>query len=150
MSITISFGSTSSEKRELDKDVSYSVSLNGTLRNETGVVDPSILVEANASTLAACNYMSIPAFHRYYFITEIKSISDKLCEVSGHCDVLSTYKTGIRSNRAIIARSAQEGNWNLYLTDPMMKITNKSSIITKTGFKQFPKDQFSLMLITMG
>ena len=148
--MNISFGVTSSEKRQLDKSVSYALSLSGTLRNETNVVNPTILVEANVSTLAGCNYMSIPAFHRQYFITDIRSISDDLCEVSGHCDVLSTYKSGIRSNMAVISRSAQEGNWNLFLNDPMMKVTNKSNVITKTGFKSFPKNQFSLMIITLG
>lgn len=148
--MNISFGVTTSEKRQLDKTVSYSVNLSGTLRNETNVVNPTILVEANVSTLAACNYMSIPVFGRFYFITDIRSISDKLCEVSGHCDVLSTYKAGIRANNAIVGRSATKGNWNLYLNDPMLKVTNKSNIITKTGWTAFPKDQFSLMLITMG
>ena len=150
MAISISFGSTTSEKRQLDKTVSYSVNLTGTLRNETGVVNPTILVEANVSTLAACNYMHIPSFGRYYFITEIRSITDDLCEVSGHCDVLSTYKTGIRTNSAIISRSSQQGNWNLYLNDPMLKVNSKSEIITKTGWSSFPKNQFSLMMITMG
>ena len=150
MSFSVSFGSTSSEKRELDKTVSYSITLTGTLRNTSSVVDPVIIIDRSASALALCNYMSIPTFGRYYFITDVIALSDNLCEVHGHCDVLSTYKTGIRSNRAIIGRSAQEGNWNLFLTDPMMKITNKSSIITKTGFKSFPKDQFSLMIVTMG
>lgn len=150
MSISISFGSTTSEKRQLDKTVSYSVNLTGTLRNETGVVNPTIIIEANVSTLAACNYMYIPSFGRYYFITEIRSITDDLCEVSGHCDVLSTYKTGIRTNSAIISRSAQQGNWNLYLKDPMLKVNSKSEIITKTGWASFPKNQFSLMMITMG
>ena len=150
MSFSVSFGSTSSEKRELDKTVSYSITLTGTLRNTSSVVDPVIIIDRSASALALCNYMSIPTFGRYYFITDVIALSDNLCEVHGHCDVLSTYKTGIRSNRAIIGRSAQEGNWNLFLTDPMLKITNKSSIITKTGFKSFPKDQFSLMIVTMG
>lgn len=148
--MNISFGVTTSEKRQLDKIVTYSVSLSGTLRNETSVVNPTILVEANVSTLAGCNYMSIPAFHRQYFITDVRSISNKLCEVSGHCDVLSTYATGIRTNSAIVGRSSQEGNWNLFLNDPMLKVTSKSFINGVTGWKAFPKDQFSLMLITMG
>ena len=150
MAFSVSFGVTTSEKRQLDKAVSYAVSLSGNLRNETNVVNPTILVEANVSTLAGCNYMSIPAFHRVYFITDVRSISDSLCEVSGHCDVLSTYKDGIRSNNAIVGRSATRGNWNLYLNDPMLKVTNKSIILNKTGWTAFPKDQFSLMLITMG
>jgi hypothetical protein len=149
--MNISFGSTTSEKRQLDKDVSYSVSLSGTLRNETNVVNPTILVEANVSTLAGCNYMSIPAFHRQYFITDIRAISDDLCEVSGHCDVLSSFKSGIRSNTAVVARSAQSGNWNLFLNDPMTKVTNKTNVITlSSGFDSFPKNQFSIMLITLG
>lgn len=148
--MNISLGVTTSEKRQLDKSVSYNWSGSGTLRNETNVVNPTILVEADVSTIAACNYMNIPAFHRQYFITDIRSISNGLCEVSGHCDVLSTYKSGIRTNTAVISRSAQEGNWNLFLNDPMLKVTNKSNIITKTGFKSFPKDQFSLMIITLG
>lgn len=150
MSFSVSFGVTTSEKRQLDKSVSYAVSLSGNLRNETNVVNPTILVEANVSTLAGCNYMSIPSFNRVYFITDIRSISNGLCEVSGHCDVLSTYKDGIRSNNAIVGRSATKGNWNLYLNDPMLKVTNKSKIMNKTGWTAFPKDNFSLMLITMG
>ena len=150
MAFNISFGTTSSEKRQLDKSVSYSTTVSGVLRNQTGVVNPTILVDANISSIAGCNYMSIPTFGRLYFITEIISISDDLCQVSGHCDVLSTYKTGIRGNSAVVSRSATQGNWNLYLTDPMLKVTNKSLIQNRTGWVGFPKNQFSLMLITMG
>lgn len=150
MAFNISFGTTTSEKRQLDKTVSYTTTVTGVLRNQTGVVNPTILIDADVSTIAGCNYMSIPSFGRLYFITEIVSISDDLCQVSGHCDVLSTYKAGIRVNSAIIGRSAQQGNWNLYLNDPMLKVNSKSEIITKKGWSSFPKDQFSLMLITMG
>ena len=146
----ISFGVTSSEKRQLDKSVSYAVSVSGTLRNETNVVNPTILVQANISTLAGCNYMSIPAFHRQYFITDIRAITDKLCEVSGHCDVLSTYKDGIRSNTAIVGRSATQGNWNLLMNDTQIKLNNKKQIIVRKGFASFPKNQFSMILITTG
>lgn len=146
----ISFGVTSSEKRQLDKSVSYAVSVSGTLRNETNVVNPTILVQANISTLAGCNYMSIPAFHRQYFITDIRAITDKLCEVSGHCDVLSTYKDGIRANTAIVGRSATQGNWNLLMNDTQIKLNNKKQIIVRKGFNSFPKNQFSMILITTG
>lgn len=146
----ISFGVTSSEKRQLDKSVSYAVSVSGTLRNETNVVNPTILVQANISTLAGCNYMTIPAFHRQYFITDIRAITDKLCEVSGHCDVLSTYKDGIRANTAIVGRSATQGNWNLLMNDTQIKLNNKKQIIVRKGFSSFPKNQFSMILITTG
>ena len=150
MSITVNIGVTSSEKRALDKSVSTTKSVSGTLHNQSNIVNPSILCKCNAESIATCNYMTIPDFGRKYFITDITAVSNDLCIVSGHCDVLSTYKSGIRSNIAVISRSATEGNWNLFLNDPMMKVTNKSNIITKTCFKSFPKNKFSLMIITLG
>lgn len=126
MAFTVTFGTTNSEKRALNKSVSTVVSVTGTLRNESSVINPSILVQASAGTLAGCNYMEIGAFGRKYFITDIVAVSDKLSMVSGHCDVLSTYASQIRQNQAILSRSAN--NWNLYLNDGSFKVTNKTQV----------------------
>lgn len=150
MAITVNIGVTSSEKRALDKSVSTTKSVTGTLHNQSNIVNPSILCKCNAESIATCNYMTIPDFGRKYFITDITAVSNDLCIVSGHCDVLSTYKAGIRANTATVARSATEGNWNLLLNDPMMKVNNKKKTKVKTGFKAFPKNKFSIMLITAG
>lgn len=148
--MNISFGHNSSEKNKIGKNISTTVPLSGYLRNETNVVNPTIRVEASIETLAGCNYMEIPAFNRKYFITDIRSINNKICEVSGHCDVLETYGTEIKTNKAIVGRTATQGNWNLFLNDPMQKVTNKTSVSVLPFPKSFPKDQFSLMLIVLG
>ena len=150
MSFSVTIGRTTSEKRALDKSVSTVKTCTGVLQNESNVVNPSILCKCSASSIATANYMTISDFGRKYFITDITAVSNDLCVVSGHCDVLSTYASGIRSNTATIARSATEGNWNLLLNDPMIKVNNKKITKVKTGFKGFPKNQFSIMLITMG
>ena len=150
MSFSVTIGKTTSEKRALDKSVSTVKTCTGVLQNESNVVNPSILCKCSASSIATANYMTISDFGRKYFITDITAVSNDLCVVSGHCDVLSTYASGIRSNTATIARSATEGNWNLLLNDPMIKVNNKKITKVKTGFKGFPKNQFSIMLITMG
>ena len=150
MSFSVTIGQTSSEKRALDKSVSTVKTCTGVLQNESNVVNPSILCKCSASSIATANYMTISDFGRSYFITDITAVSNDLCLVSGHCDVLSTYKSGIRANTATIARSATEGNWNLLLNDPMIKVNNKKITKVKTGFNGFPKNQFSIMLITMG
>lgn len=126
MAFTVTFGTTNSEKRALNKSVSTVVSVTGTLRNESSVINPSILVQASAGTLAGCNYMEIGAFGRKYFITDIVAVSDKLSMVSGHCDVLSTYASQIRQNQAILSRASN--NWNLYLNDGSFKVTNKTQV----------------------
>lgn len=151
MAITVNIGVTSSEKRALTKSFSTTKSVSGALHNQSNIVNPSVLCKCNAESVARCNYMTIPDFGRKYFITDITAVSNDLCIVSGHCDVLSTYASQIRSNTAVVARSATDGNWNLYLTDPMMKVNNQTTTIIKnSGFKSFPKDKFSIMLITMG
>lgn len=150
MSFSVTIGRTSSEKRALDKSVSTVKTCTGVLQNESNVVNPSILCKCSASSIATANYMTISDFGRKYFITDITAVSNDLCLVSGHCDVLSTYASGIRSNTATVARSATEGNWNLLLNDPMIKVNNKKITKVKTGFKGFSKNQFSIMLITMG
>ena len=150
MSFSVSIGTCSSEKRALDKSFSAVTTVSGTLRNESNVVNPSILIEVGVGTIATCNYMEIPTFGRKYYITDMTSMGDNLTLVSGHCDVLATYKDGIRSNTAVISRSATEGNWNLFLNDNMTKINNRKKIIVRKGFTAFPKNQFTMILVTTG
>ena len=150
MSFSVSIGTCASEKRALDKSFSAVTTVTGTLRNESNVVNPSILVEVGVGTIATCNYMEIPTFGRKYYITDMTSMGDNLTLVSGHCDVLSTYATGIRQNTAIVARSATQGNWNLLMTDNQIKLNNRKKVIVRKGFTAFPKNQFSMVLITLG
>lgn len=147
MAITVNLGVTSSEKRQLDKSVSSVASCSGSLRNESNVVNPSILVEANAESISRCNYMTISDFGRKYFITDIQAVTNKLSIVTGHCDVLSTYADEIRKNQAILGRS--QSNWNLYLDDGAFKVTNKTQVITKKFSGKFSNTS-SLILVTVG
>lgn len=150
MAFSVSIGTCASEKRALDKSFSAVTTATGTLRNESNVVNPSILVEVGVGTIATCNYMEIPTFGRKYYITDMTSMGDNLTLVSGHCDVLSTYASGIRQNTAIVARSATQGNWNLLMTDNQIKLNNRKKVIVRKGFTAFPKNQFSMVLITLG
>ena len=150
MSFSVSIGTCASEKRALDKSFSAVTTATCTLRNESNLVNPSILVEVGVGTIATCNYMEIPTFGRKYYITDMTSMGDNLTLVSGHCDVLSTYATGIRQNTAIVARSATQGNWNLLMTDNQIKLNNRKKVIVRKGFTAFPKNQFSMILITLG
>ena len=131
-SVTVNIGVTSADKRALTKNFSSTVSLTGALKNETNVVNPSILCKCSAATIARCNYMTIPAFGRKYFITDITAVSDDLCMVSGHCDVLSTYASEIKANQALVGRS--QSNWNVYLNDPRVKTSNRM----QTQLYKFP------------
>lgn len=129
-----------SEKNRLDKNVTDIVTLSGTLRESTSVVDPKIVIEGDLSSFVNCNYMTIPVFNRSYFVNNITSINNNLFEISAHVDVLSTYKSQIRQNSAIIAR--QEKKWNLYLNDGVFKTYQNPHIVTKAFPSGFTEQHF--------
>lgn len=127
-----------SEKNKLDKDLATISTISGTLKNETSIVDPVILIEADLTTLVSCNYITIPVFARSYFITNIRSIRKNLVEVSAHVDVLSSFASQIRNNVAIVHR--QENRWNLYLNDGAFKVYQNPMVLTRefpSGFSTF-------------
>lgn len=118
-----------SDDRRVNKDITDVATLTGALREESSIINPVILIEGDASTIAGCNYMTVPEFGRKYFINDIVSIRDNLVQVSGHVDVLTTYANEILSNDGIIRR--QENDWNLYLDDGSFKIYNNPIILTR-------------------
>lgn len=127
-----------SEKNKLDKDLTTISTISGTLKNDTSIVDPIILIEVDLTNLINCNYMTIPAFGRSYFVTNIRSIRRNLVEVSAHVDVLSSFASQIRNNVAIVRR--QENRWNLYLNDGVFKVYQNPMVLTRkfpTGFSTF-------------
>lgn len=138
MSFEIKLQTNSSEKNRLDKTLTDVLTLTGTLRNESSILNPTIRIEGDVSQVINCNYMTIPTFGRSYFITDITSIRNNIFEVSGHVDVLTTYKEGIRTNVGIIHR--QENVYNLYLDDGVLKVYNNPQIVTKefpSGFSDY-------------
>lgn len=132
----------SSEKNKMDKTLTEITTMSGTLRNETSIIDPVIIVEGDLSDFTCCNYMSIETFGRSYFVNNIRSIRDDLFEVSGHVDVLSTYKNAIRSNQAIIRK--QQNTWNLYLNDGSLRVYQNPDVIVKSFPSGFTKQEFVL------
>lgn len=121
MSFAIELMNNQEELNKITKSPALVMTLIGTLREETDMVDPQITVEYSG-TLHNVNYMHIGTFHRYYFITKIESIRTGLWRIYAHCDVLKTYAEGILGTPAVISRNEKE--YNLYLDDSMFKVQN--------------------------
>ena len=137
--MTIKFYRNSSDTIVVSKNIQETATLTGTLRNRCSVTDPVFAVES--SDFPTVNYMYVPEFNRYYYITSIESINNGLWSISGHVDVLMSYSNQIRTQKAVIAR--QQYNYNLYLDDDRMLVTCKRKFSTKafpnkpqTGGKQ--------------
>lgn len=142
MSFSVVLQTNSSENEKLTKTLSNITTCTGVLKNESSIIDPVILIEGDIAALTGCNYMTIAAFGRMYFVTDIISIKNNLIEISGHVDVLSSYAAQIRSNRAIVRK--QQNAWNLYLNDGTFKVYQNPLVITKTFPSGFTDTEFVL------
>jgi len=142
MSFSISLMINNSPKEQLDKNTSVIQTVSGTLKEETSIIDPIIKIQGDISSFNNCNYMYIPEFNRFYFVNDLRSITYNIFEVSGHVDVLSTYKAQIRSNNAIVRR--QENSWNLYLNDGSFKVYQNPNVLTRAFPSGFTRQEFVL------
>lgn len=102
-----------SDNNVVNKQLTPVITLTGALRNESEVVDPTILMEIDDPN--KFNYLYIPAFKRYYYVTDRNSVRNGLVEVSAHCDVLMTYKAQFLNLPAVINRNTHD--YNVYLPD---------------------------------
>lgn len=138
---------TNSENNQLDKSLTLVYNLTGTLRNESNIVRPIILIEADS--LGNSNYAYIPAFNRYYFITEITSIRTGLWLLLLESDPLMSFKDAI-SRLEVILQESETVSVDNYLSDNrvwLAKVKDKTSII------QFPNGLLNtgeFILITAG
>lgn len=140
MTIKLQYNAT--ENNALDKTVTDIIELTGTLKAETSIIDPVIIVEGDLSTFTGCNYMTVPEFGRSYFVRNIRSIRNGLVEFTAHVDVLSSFKTQIRGNMAIVRK--QEKSYNLYLNDGTFKIYQNPDVKTYPFPSGFTTQEFVL------
>ena len=111
----ISFYINTSEKEKFDKRLTNEKSLTGFLKQATSVINPVITVEIENPS--KYNYCHIPQFHRYYFINDMINLRNNLWEIHMHVDALSSFKSQIRANKAIVEKSEQTASSNEYFND---------------------------------
>lgn len=130
--ITVKLFKYNSPNFYINKELIDIMTLTGVLKNETSVLDPIFEVET-PENLSQCNYVWIAEMHRYYYVTNIISVTDRLWRLTCHVDVLMTYKPQIKAHSAIISR--QENLWDLYLPDGETFKTEQGMLVVQ---KEFP------------
>lgn len=137
MGISVKLMHNSSPVEKIGKNLDAGTEFTCDLKADTSVLKPTLILQS-ASSLAGFNYMYIQDFNRYYFIDDIVSKNNVIWEVSGHVDVLQTYKAGILSNTAVLRR--QQNKYNTYLNDDKWPVYTYDDVITfkftDSGFKK--------------
>ena len=139
MSFNIRLMTNNSADNVADKDFTTIDTLTGSLRAETSITDPSIIIEY-AGALQNVNYFYIPQFQRYYFVTDITAVRAGLWKISGHCDVLTTALKLSSLADCIGVTKKQENQNNLYLNDGTFRVYQDPIVTTKlfpSGFNSF-------------
>ena len=151
--MTLTFYTTNSPNNALNKILSDSVSLSGTLRDENEIEKPNItgidttgLTSTEINNIFKANYIYIPDFNRYYFIVNKTVVSDVLINIALNVDVLMSFKDEILEQECLIERSAIYNSQ--YVNDTAKPVYNFPMVLTKTFSNSF--DDFHYYLSVAG
>jgi hypothetical protein len=109
-----------SENNSLVKKLSSGHTISGHLVNNSDVVNPTIQIALNTDYFTM-NYVHIPSFGRFYFITDME-IDNKCITLKLHCDVVSSFASDIKNSTAHVTRSLRG---NRFIKDPLVTTTSK-------------------------
>lgn len=140
MAFEIQIQRNNSENNRVTKDVTLLSTIEGTLRQETSIIDPVFLIAGDLDDYIDVNYCTVESFGRSYFVNNIRSVRSGLVELTCHVDVLRSFATQIRANTAIIRR--QENQWNLYLNDGTFRVYQNPTVLTKAFPSGFTTQEF--------
>lgn len=120
--MTIKLYHNKSEMTKVSKNITEIASYTGNFNTLKGssVVNPKIIFETTNPPEDLVNYMYIPKFNRYYFVYTIDNIRKDLWQITGHVDVLMSFKSDIKASTQLVAR--QENRKNNYLVDSSLPI----------------------------
>ena len=144
--MNIQLCSNTSEKNKINKAITNGITLSGSLKNESNIVNPSITINIDNPTIY--NYAYIPDFNRYYFITNYISLRTGIWQINLKSDVLMSFKDSILSSEVLINKTETNGK-NNYLSGSNWVNNCK----TKTDILTFPNgllDDGKYILITAG
>lgn len=144
--MTINFYKNLSEKNKIGKKLINKLSLNGNLREESSVTNPTILFEH--SNISVYNYVYIPDFNRYYFVSEITNVRNGLWRVSLSVDVLESFKKDILNLSCIIDKQQNQSYSNNI--DDGSYINRADSFVEIANYQNGFNSSGEFILITAG
>lgn len=139
----------SAEAHRVDKTefLEYVNNLDGTLRKACSIIAPEIDL---AYSIIDFNYIYIPIYNRYYFVTDVVYLNKGLVHLSLKVDTLMSFKNIIYSQKGLIGRN--EFNYNDNLIDKERIINNNPIVetITGTGTKFNPDADGNIVVNVVG
>lgn len=148
--MTLALYENKSDEIVVEKKLSHIATYEGYLKNESSITKPSILIEGvfNIGNNINANYMYLPDYRRYYYITDIIQKRANLVQINARVDVLMSFKNELQNCSGIVKKQYSKNS--LYLDDGSLKIYQDKYIICKEFPSGFPKGNDNYILVTAG
>ena len=129
--ITVNLYNNTDDKRVIDKSLTAIRTVNADVITPSSVIRPQLRLAWFAGA-ASCNYMYIPEFGRYYYISDIIADTGGAAIITGEVDVLMTYSAAIKQAPAVVVRSTSSTNTgsqkSTWIPDPQLPMTTGRTV----------------------
>ena len=138
----VQFYTTTDNANTINKTLNIDKTLNIVFRQAVDEQSPIIIM--NENNLANSNYVYIPAFKRYYFISDVDNYTATLVKLQLKTDLLMTYQDIILNSQVQITATEKPS----YLSTGLPTQTTITKRIEKSDVTLKPDN--SLILTTIG
>lgn len=136
-----------SDNRCIKKNLLEKISFDVTLREESSIINPIILLKNSLSL--RYNYAYIPEFKRYYYINNIESVRNDLWSIEMKVDPLMSFKADILSLKVVVDKQSDINNGDEYIDDSSL-VADNLMFNTVYNFSTGFNDNGEYILITAG
>lgn len=130
----------------LKRDYEIVKSVEIRLKRDTDIVSPRLtLQEIEGINFSDIGYAHIPELKRFYFVTGVELVHNRIYELSLQCDVLNTYRQYIKDAEATYLRNIKQGDY----IKTSMDISELKTVDSTESDKELGNEQ-TLILTTIG
>ena len=147
--MNIKLCSSTSEIVAINKDISIIDDVSATIKGALSVENPVLILQYKSDIQSNVNYVYIPEYNRYYFVTDIINLTGGRYEIHCKVDVLMSFKDNILNLSCIVDKQSSKDNANMYLDDGSFVVQSKEFVDT-INFPRGFNDNGEFILITAG
>ena len=144
--MTLGLYENKSDEKVVNKSITQLETYEGFLKASSSITNPVIQIEGvfNIYNNGNVNYMYLPDYRRFYYITDIIQIRANLVEIHGRVDVLMSFKDELKKCTGILRKG--ENNYNMYLDDGSLKVFQNKQLQMLKFPSGFPSENFILVM----
>ena len=144
--MTLGLYENKSDEKVVNKSITQLETYEGFLKASSSITNPVIQIEGvfNIYNNGNVNYMYLPDYRRFYYITDIIQIRANLVEIHGRVDVLMSFKDELKKCTGILRKG--ENNYNMYLDDGSLKVFQNKQLQMLEFPSGFPSENFILVM----